>query len=358
MSIKTRIGATETNERPAIRRLKVIPWKSIKGAVTTTFKFCNQDESKEIIEMYRTGQFSYQQIADKKALSKSTVINIVKGYPYNKDKSEYYHKLQEHSATTLNEMVKQAEQEAKQAYIRGNYTAYGTHLQQYLMLIQAMQRQGNTYEHIKETRQQYEQQAWKAFTDSDYSTFGYYADTWQSLTDILGDNLKNPWRIVAAKINAKGRSHSVKFSNIRGLSELADTSVNSFQDLSDSSWKLIRPVLPQQIRGRPAINSRANLNGILYALCNCRSLRMVPEQYGKHSRIAVVFTAWYVAGVFSDLLQLADVCLELDAVKPALLDIEIHKLVRGIDVAPRLCDIQKRSKMYEKKNDTKKDGMS
>jgi transposase len=296
-----------------------------------------------------------------KALSKGTVINICKGYPYNKDKTEYYHKLQEHSTATLQEQIKQVELEAKEAYQRGHYTAYGSHLQQYVTLVKTVESNGsNVYEFIKQMRQQYEQQAWQAFSDSNYSMFGYYADTWQSLTDILGDNMKNPWRIVAAKINAKGHSHSVKFSNIKGLNQLADMSVKSFQEISDTSWTLIKPTLPIQVKGRPAINARANLNGILFAFCNCRSLRAVPAEYGKHSRLSEVFTSWYVTGVFSDLLQLSDACPELDAVKPALLDIEIHKLVRGIDVAPRLCDIQKRSKTYEKKSssDTETNGLS
>ena len=85
---------------------------------------------------------------------------------------------------------------------------------------------------------------------------------------------------------------------------------------------------------------------------------MIPKRYGHLTRLSEIFKSWYVTGVFSDLLQLSDVCTELDAVKPALLDIEIYKMVRGNDVVPRLCDIQKRSKIYEKKNDTEAPGMS
>jgi DNA invertase Pin-like site-specific DNA recombinase len=54
-----------------------------------TLRYCSPEQENEIIELYKTGEYSYQQIADMKNLSKGTVINIVKGYPYNKDKASY-----------------------------------------------------------------------------------------------------------------------------------------------------------------------------------------------------------------------------------------------------------------------------
>jgi transposase len=301
--------------------------------------------------MYRTGKYSYQQIADMKALSKGTVINIVKGYPYNKDKGEYYHKLQEQSETALQEQITKVEHSAKSSYEQNNYNAYGMHMQQLVILMQAVS-QDQVYEYIKDMRQRYEQQAWQAFSESNYSGFGYYADTWTVLTDILGDNMKNPWKLVALKINARNHSHSVKYTVIgfKGQNDgFCPMGQNSFREVSDETWQLIRPIFKSTTAGRHA-EDRKTFNGIMYAFTNCRSLRSVPSIYGSDRNLRRNFADWYRAGVFSDLLQFTDVCTELQAVRSMLLDIEMHSLVRGKDIIPRLCDIQKRAGiLWEKK---------
>jgi hypothetical protein len=315
----------------------------MKGVVCITYRYCSPDEDKEIIALYKTGQYSYQQIADMKSLSKGTVINIVKGYPYNPaNKAARYNKLQTESAAQLEAAIKQAEQDAKQAYEAGHFADYGAYLQLWTDLLKAVTTEP-LYEHIRDTRQQYERQAWAAFDSGDYSQFGYYAETWDTLTNILGDNAKNPWKVISLKINAKGHSHSVKFAvtGFKGRNvDFLPMGKNSYTEISDSTWELIKPIFRATITGRHAKN-RKTIDGILYALTNCRSFRTVPTQYGSRRNIEQWFAAWYKARYFADLLNLTDVCPELQAVRHELLAIVMHSLVHGSQIVPRLCDIKR-----------------
>lgn len=223
-----------------------------------------------------------------------------------------------------------------------NYIAYGSHIQRWVMLTKALAMPEQLYEEIQNTRIQYEQQAWGAFADGNYSLFGYYAETWGVLTDILGDNAKNPWRVVSAKINARGHSHSIKFSKIKGLNELPQMcGKTEFSEISNETWCFISPALPRNKRGRPKADGRIVVNAVLFALHNCRSFRLVPKDICDPRRLYDYFAAWYKEGVFKDLLELAPVCPELDAVRNELLAIEMHSLIHGINVVPRLCDIKR-----------------
>jgi len=314
----------------------------MRGGIYITFKYTEPSEDKEIVEMYRSSMYSYQQIADIKCLSKGTVINIVKGYPYNKNTKDIrYFRLQVDSAENAKAAIKTEEEKARKAYERGNFTAYGSHMQRWLMLTKMLnESDGQLYENIKAVRTQYEQQAWNAFSEKDYAAFGYYADSWDTLTDILGDNAKNPWPIVAEKVNAKNKRHDVKYSNGNGLSQLREISHNGFMEISDESWKLIRPVFPRNSKGRKQTEQRKYFNGILYALCNLRSFRLLPEKYGSTSKIYRAFECWYRAGAFTDLLELVTVCPELEAVKQQLLTLQMYSLVNR-DVVPRLNDVRR-----------------
>ena len=118
--------------------------------------------------------------------------------------------------------------------------------------------------------------------------------------------------------------------------------------LSDDSWALIRPLVPENETGRPS-NHRRIMEGILYALIHCRSFRSVPKHYGDRYPLTTHFAEWYKTDVFRDLLSLASVCPELEQVKLALLQIEKHRLIYG-DSVPRLCDIRRGVECEKEKN--------
>jgi transposase len=173
-----------------------------------SYRYTTPQENEEIIVLYRTGEYSYQQIADMKNLSKGTVINIVKGYPYGVYK-QVYSKLQDETAGKLEEAIKEEEAAAQKAYERGNYAAYGNHMQRWIDLLNV---KDGSYETLKLKRLEYEQEAWATFADMAYEAFGYYAETWDVLTDIIGDNAKDPWGVIVKESGAKGKSKSVKYS--------------------------------------------------------------------------------------------------------------------------------------------------
>lgn len=305
-----------------------------------TFRYCSPEEEAEIIGMYRLGKYSYQQIADMKNLSKGTVINIVKGYPYNQDKGTYYARLQTESAERLEQEISATKERAQKAHDRGNMSAYGIHTRQWLMLLELLPDKEKIYERLRDERNASEQKAWEGLSNNDFSEFGFYADTWNLLTNILGDNAKNPWGSIIS--GAKGKSRSVRFEKIACKEQNINfICMNTKYDgeISDDSWAYIQPLVIGEETGRPS-NHRRIMNGILYALVNCRSFRSIPKKFGDHLSINRHFAKWYKANVFRDLLAFATVCPELEQVKPALMQMEKHRLMYG-DLVPRLCDIQK-----------------
>lgn len=318
-----------------------------------TFRYCSPEEEAEIIAMYKSGYYSYQQIAEMKNLSKGTIINIVKGYPYSQDKSTYYARLQTESAERLEQEITATKERAQKAHSRGNMAAYGMHTRQWLLLLDLLPDKDKLYERLKAERASCEQKAWEAFANADYGEFGFNADTWELLTDIIGDNAKNPWGAVAKESGAKNKSRSIRFEKIdREVRKIGFLLMGnkSFMEITDDTWKLIKPLLNTSTTGRWP-NDRKTMNGILYALINCRSFRSVPSVYGTSRNITRRFAEWYRADVFSGLLTLVPACPELEPAKQALLQIEKHRLMYG-DVVPRLCDIQRGVEIEKEKENT------
>jgi transposase len=317
-----------------------------------TFRYCSPEEEREIIGMYKSGEYSYQQIADMKNLSKGTIINIVKGYPYCQDKVTYYARLAEQAEFKLEQEITATKERAHKAHSRGNMSDYGMHTRQWLILIDLLPDKEHIYDRLKNERMLCEQKAWEGLSGSNYREFGFHADTWNLLTEIIGDNAKNPWASIVG--GAKGKSKSVRFDKVnskgRKINFTAIVSNSENFKLSDNSWEFIRPLVVENETGRPSDHRRL-MEGILYALIHCGSFRSVPKQYGDRYPITTHFAEWYKADVFRDLLSLTSVCPELEQVKLALLQIEKHRLMYG-DSVPRLCDIRKGVEYEKEKEDT------
>jgi transposase len=308
-----------------------------------TNRYCDKSEEMEIIELYKTGEFSYNQIGEMKNLSKGTIINIVKGYPYCQDRQAYYDRLQTESADRLEQEIVATKEKAQAAHDRGNISAYGLHTRQWLTLLDMVEDRDHVYERLKDERISCEQKAWDGFANGNYSEFGFYADTWELLTTILGDNAKNPWGSIAKESNAKDKSKSIRFTKIQpkgqNVNFTAIVATPSHFCLSEQSWQFIRPLVIGKETGRPSDHRRV-MEGIIYALGNCRSFRSVPGEYGGRFAITDHFAKWYRRDIFADLLMFVSVCPELAPVKAVLLQIEKHRLMYG-DSVPRLCDIRR-----------------
>jgi transposase len=71
-------------------------------------------------------------------------------------------------------------------------------------------------------------------------------------------------------------------------------------DLSEAEWRVLDPVLPpiKGRRGRPPIDRRATINGILWRLRTGAPWRDVPERYGEWNSIARFFRRWCANGLW------------------------------------------------------------
>jgi transposase len=83
-------------------------------------------------------------------------------------------------------------------------------------------------------------------------------------------------------------------------------------ELTDEQWEQLEPLLPPQKpkTGRPNLEHRSVINGILWILKTGAPWRDLPERYGKWQTVASRFYRWQQSGVwervFAQLQQLKD----------------------------------------------------
>lgn len=72
-------------------------------------------------------------------------------------------------------------------------------------------------------------------------------------------------------------------------------------DLADREWALLAPLLPLKAgTGRPRLDDRMVVNGILYVLSTgCRWEDVPPERYGSGKTCWHRFTQWRRAGIWN-----------------------------------------------------------
>ncbi|WP_420082299.1 IS5 family transposase (plasmid) [Streptomyces sp. JL4002] len=76
-------------------------------------------------------------------------------------------------------------------------------------------------------------------------------------------------------------------------------------ELSDAEWDLIRPLLPRPALGRPRLDDRMVLNGIVWKFRTGVPWRDVPERYGPWTSLHTRFRRWAADGTFDRMLQTA-----------------------------------------------------
>ncbi len=79
-------------------------------------------------------------------------------------------------------------------------------------------------------------------------------------------------------------------------------------DLKDEQWELVKPLLPQSPRradgkGRPRVDDRAILNGILWILRTGAPWADMPDRYPPYQTCHRRFQEWRQAGVFEQVLR-------------------------------------------------------
>nr|WP_234899987.1 IS5 family transposase [Streptomyces filamentosus] len=76
-------------------------------------------------------------------------------------------------------------------------------------------------------------------------------------------------------------------------------------ELSDAEWDLIRPLLPRPALGRPRLDDRMVLNGIVWKFRTGAPWRDVPERYGPWTSLHTRFRRWAADGTFDRILRAA-----------------------------------------------------
>jgi transposase len=95
-------------------------------------------------------------------------------------------------------------------------------------------------------------------------------------------------------------------------------------ELSDEQWQRLEPLLPAQKprTGRPNVEHRQIINGILWVLRTGAPWRDLPERYGSWSTVASRFYRWREAGIWERIwAQIQSEADEQDEI-----DWEIHLL--------------------------------
>jgi transposase len=78
-------------------------------------------------------------------------------------------------------------------------------------------------------------------------------------------------------------------------------------DLTDEQWLLVQPLLPSLRppggRGRPPLDQRALVNGVLWKLRYRKPWRTVPSRYGSHQACCLHYYAWKKSGLLQSILD-------------------------------------------------------
>jgi transposase len=99
------------------------------------------------------------------------------------------------------------------------------------------------------------------------------------------------------------------------------------QDLTDQQWALLEPLIPPSPpgRGRPAIDQRAVLDGILWKLRNNAPWYDLPSCYPSHQTCYRRYRQWERSGLFKEILG----CLYKDLHQRGGLD--LHRSLQNGD---------------------------
>ncbi|WP_406419622.1 IS5 family transposase [Streptomyces sp. NBC_01614] len=76
-------------------------------------------------------------------------------------------------------------------------------------------------------------------------------------------------------------------------------------ELTDAGWDFVRPLLPRTSMGRPRLDDRTMLNGIVWKFRAGVAWRDVPERYGSWASLHTRFRRWAADGTFGRMLQAA-----------------------------------------------------
>lgn len=103
---------------------------------------------------------------------------------------------------------------------------------------------------------------------------------------------------------------------------LPPTSIYRRGELTNTQWQRLQPLLPSQTSrvGRPSLDHRSVINGILWILRTGAPWRDMPERYGKWQTVSGRFYRWRKDGRWQQILS----ALQQQADAKGQLNWELH----------------------------------
>lgn len=90
--------------------------------------------------------------------------------------------------------------------------------------------------------------------------------------------------------------------------------------LSDEHWDVVADLFATNQRtGRPRVDDRLMLNGVLWVLCSGAAWRDMPERFGPWSTVYQRFRDWRNQGTFGQMLKRLHVKLNAEGLSTTLL---------------------------------------
>jgi hypothetical protein len=307
-----------------------------------TKKYSTPREEEQMKALYKTGKYTFKQIGEKFFVSKSTAINIIKGYPYTGDKVEYWQTIYRDAVSNTDEVLADIRNDMKQSLAEHdslNYYMLINH-EEYIAGFSKIDPK-QFYENIKNERTKIEQSAWGALSKHRYEDFAFFQSLWHRINKIMGDNKKNPFNEIPEKSGAKSRTQSLRYHSNKDLREYRHYCRNVPKNgfiVSDSLFQEVQHCLHADT-GRTHKNPKKRLNDILDLFCSGDS----PKKHGDWRKIYQSFDTWYKSGLFRALWEVHEKFQELEAIRNALLYIERHRMVNP-DKPPRIKDVQDANK--------------
>ena len=85
-------------------------------------------------------------------------------------------------------------------------------------------------------------------------------------------------------------------------------------ELTDEQWELVEPMIPKKAAktGRPPMDRRVMLNGVMWILATGAPWRDLPERFGPHQTVYDYFANWRRDGVFAGILEALQIKLDED----------------------------------------------
>ncbi|MFF7892555.1 transposase [Streptomyces sp. NPDC007907] len=80
-------------------------------------------------------------------------------------------------------------------------------------------------------------------------------------------------------------------------------------ELTDQEWELLAPLIPRVSTGRPRVEDRRVINGMVYKIRTGISWRDLPERYGPWKTVYTRFVRYALDGIFTRALHQASLRL-------------------------------------------------